>query len=96
MIHFSLAFGGFLAFNLVAAGAADAGAAAGGPLITSLARVVNYLLLQPFAYWVIAGAGLVWWTWGGLFLVACVVALNSCAVSWLLHGVLRVFSARVP
>lgn len=73
--HFGLSFGAWLGLNGAAVAAQDAGTTA--TALAWLRLPVNFVLLQPLAYWVLAAAEMQWWTWTGLAGASVLIALNS-------------------
>jgi hypothetical protein len=81
VIHAVVGFVGFLLVNAWALAIADAGGSGVPTLARGVGWVVDYVLLQPLAHWVIDSTSPAWWTWPGLALLVTVIGLNSAAVA---------------
>jgi len=86
-LHAGLSLGGFLLLNSLALAAQDTGSAVGW--IAWLEIPLHFVLLQPFAHWVLATATIAWWTWPGLALLTALLAVNSAIFAALAAAVLR-------
>lgn len=85
--HFWLSLGAFLGLNGWLLAAQDGGTEAAGAVW--IAWLVNFVLLQPLAHWILAAFPFAWWTWPGLLMLAGLLACNSsllAAVLWLLRA----------
>lgn len=78
LLHVGVSLGAFIGLNAWAVGIQDAGTP---PTALVWAEFpVNFVLLQPIAYWVVDGLAIAWWTWPGLATLAALVGLNSAIV----------------
>ena len=80
-LHAGLGFCGLLLLEGSALAAADAGTGAAGIPLTLLALAVRYVLLQPFAHWLLPVGGAGVGTWTGLAQIAVIVLVNSLIVA---------------
>ena len=64
-----------------AVGAADSGVATVPAAVSTAAWLLELVLLQPAAYWILAALQLRWWTWAGLIATVLVTAINSGIVA---------------
>ena len=88
--HFGLSCGAWFGLYALAQAAQDSGATT--PALGWLELAVNFVLLQPAAYWLFGVARLDWWTWPGFAGAIGLIALNSLVVAgllWLLSGAER-------
>jgi hypothetical protein len=88
-IHAGLGFCGLLLLEGFALAAADAGTGAAGIPLTLLVLVVRFVLLQPFAHWLLPVGGAGVGTWTGLAQIAVIVLINSLIVAGLATVVWR-------
>jgi hypothetical protein len=85
--HFALSLGAFVGLKGWAVGVQDAGTAVdGAPWLEGL---VDWVLLQPLAHWVVEGVAIAWWTWPGLATTAVLFGLNSVVVAALASAALE-------
>jgi len=77
VLHAGLGVGGHAGLNAWAMGFLDGGGREPGFAFTAARALVDYVLLQPFAHWVLVQGDVAWWTWPGLGLTALVVLANS-------------------
>jgi len=80
-LHAGLGFCGLLLLEGSALAAADAGVGSAGVPLAPLALVVRYVLLQPFAHWLLPVGGAGVGTWSGLAQIAVIVLINSLVVT---------------
>jgi len=80
-----LGLSGFLVINGWGLATVDAGSPEVTGFWQGLAWVVNGVLLQPFAYWLLEVLALAWWTWGGLALLAAIILFNTSALAILAY-----------
>lgn len=97
-LHFGLSLGGFLGLDAWSLGMLDSGSAH-PPVAFALVRgAVDFVLLQPVAYWAISAIALGWWTWPGLAATAGVILANSLAqvatLMWFARRCSRFLAAR--
>lgn len=96
LVHGGAGLVGFLVSNGWGLALVDSGSAETGPAATALGWLVNYVLLQPLAYWIIEAGSFAWWTWAGLGGLLAVIAFNTLALATAVWALRRRLRRRLP